>query len=127
MKETLDALYKNIRSTTSYSAKLAEYLRYNPVHSKHKRIVKKTFPRRRIITRVPFELMQADLLQYLEYKVQNNYYVYILVLIDCFTRKVWAVPMKFKTGEVTAAAFESILSKLPQIPVHIVTDDGKGK
>ena len=123
----LTEIYENIKSTPSYSAKINEFLRKNNVHSTHKRIIKKKFPRRRIIARVPFEIMQADLFEYPMYKYQNRHYVYALVLIDCFSRKLWAVPMKHKTDNVTAQAFESIFSKLDNVPVHIVTDGGKGK
>ena len=123
----LTEIYENIKSTPSYSAKINEFLRKNNVHSTHKRIIKKKFPRRRIIARVPFEIMQADLFEYPMYKYQNRHYVYALVLIDCFSRKLWVVPMKHKTDNVTAQAFESIFSKLDNVPVHIVTDGGKGK
>ena len=45
-------------------------------------------------------------------------------MIDCFTRKVWAVPMKFKTAQWTADAFESIFQTFDKYPVHLVTDRG---
>ena len=47
-----------------------------------------------------------------------------MVIIDCFTRKVWAVPMKFKTAQWTADAFESVFKTFDKFPVHIVTDRG---
>ena len=112
----------------SYSAKINDFLRYNDVHSKHKRITKKTFPRRRIISRFPFEILQADLIQYSKksYTIPNRFYKYILVVIDCFTKFVWAVPMKDKGAKWTSDAFESILGSMPDVPVHLITDRGTG-
>ena len=48
------------------------------------------------------------------------------MVIDCFTKKIWAVPMRNKTGEWTAQSFQSILDELPEMPVHIITDRGTG-
>ena len=108
LKDALDKLYEDIESAPSYSAKIEAYLRNNAVHSRHRRIVKRTFPRRRIIARFPFDIFMADLIEYPRLKFQNNGYVFILVLIDCFTRKVWVAPMKRKNSQWTADAFESI-------------------
>jgi len=99
-------------------------LRNNTVHSQHRRIIKKKFPRRKIISRFPFDFFQADLIEYPQFKFQNSNYRYILVMIDCFTRKVWAVPMKFKTAQWTADAFDSVFKNFDTLPVHIITDRG---
>ena len=124
LDDALRKLYEDIKSAPSFSAKIDAYLRSNAVHSQHRRIIKKKFPRRRIIARFPFDFFQADLIEYPQYKFQNSNYRYILVMIDCFTRKVWAVPMKFKTAQWTADAFESIFKHFDEFPVHIVTDKG---
>ena len=127
MKEALEKLYTDIKSAPSYSAKINEFLRENNVHSVHRRIIKKSFPRRRIVSRFPFDIFMADLIEYPKYKFQNNRYVYILVIIDCFTKKVWAVAMKQKTADWTADAFESVFKKFDQFPTHLITDAGLGK
>ena len=49
LKDALDKLYEDIESAPSYSAKIEKYLRSNIVHSRHRRIIKKVFPRRRVI------------------------------------------------------------------------------
>ena len=97
MKEALEKLYTDIKSAPSYSAKINDFLRDNNVHSVHRRILKKTFPRRKVIARFPFDIFMADLIEYPRLKFQNNRYVYILIMIDCFTKKVWAVAMKEKS------------------------------
>ena len=124
LNDALDKLYNDISSAPSFSAKIEAYLRSNLVHSKHRRIIKKTFPRRKIISRFPFDLFMADLIEYPQLKYQNSNYKFILIMIDCFTRKVWAVPMKFKTAQWTADAFESVFKTFDKFPVHLVTDRG---
>ena len=126
LQDELDRLYTDIRSVPSYSAKINEFLRKNHVHSVHRRIVKKTFPRRRIIARFPCDIWMGDLIEYPQYKFNNRQYVYILVLIDCFTKKVYAAPMKEKTKQWSVKAFESIFIHLDEFPTHIVTDGGLG-
>ena len=120
----LKELYEDIRSTPSFSAKIDAFLRSNELQSKFRRVLKRKFPRRRIITRFPFELFQADLIEYPRYKFQNSRFVYCLVIIDCFTKFVWAKPMKTKTSEETAQAFDSILKDFDQHPVNMMTDSG---
>ena len=117
-------LYEDIRSTPSFSAKIEQFLRSNDLHSKFRRVVKRKFPRRRIIARFPFELFQADLIEYPKYKYQNKHFVYCLVIIDCFTRFVWTKPMKTKSGVETARAFDSILKELDEYPINLITDAG---
>ena len=127
--EKYKKLYEDIKSVPSYSAKLNDFLRYHDVHSKHKRVVKKIFPRRRVIARFPFEIMQMDLMMYpqKEIKYANGRYVYILVLIDCFTKRIWVRAMKFKNDIWSADAIQSILDTLPEMPIHIISDDGGGE
>ena len=124
LNDALDKLYNDISSVPSFSAKIEAFLRSNAVHSKHRRIIKRNFPRRKVISRFPFDLFMADLIEYPQLRFQNSNYRFILVMIDCFTRKLWAVPMKYKTAQWTADAFESIFKTFDKFPVHMVTDRG---
>ena len=126
MKEALEKLYTDTKSAPSYSAKINAFLRENNVHSVHRRIIKKTFPRRKIIARFPFDIFMADLIEYPNLKFQNNRYVYILIVIDCFSKKVWAVAMKEKSATWTADAFEMIFKNFDEFPTHLITDGGLG-
>ena len=108
----------------AFSAKIADFLRENELHSKNRRITKKKFPRRRIIARFPFDVWMADTINYEKFKYQNDRYAYIVVMIDCFTRKLWTVPMKRIDAEHAADAFESVFKTLERWPTHLVTDHG---
>ena len=127
LKEALEKLYTDTKSAPSYSAKINAFLRENNVHSVHRRIIKKTFPRRKIIARFPFDIFMADLIEYPNLKFQNNRYVYILIVIDCFSKKVWAVAMKEKSATWAADAFEMIFRNFDEFPTHLITDGGLGE
>ena len=116
-----------MKSVPSYGAKITDFLRQHDVHGVYRRIVKKTFPRRRVIARFPFDLFMADLIEYPSKKMvyANSGYRFILVLIDCFTKKIYVAPMKLKNQAWSADAFESIFKKFDQFPVHLVTDGGR--
>ena len=125
-RDKLKELYSNIKSAPNYSAKIKDFLQTYDGHNKYKRITKKVFPRRRVISRFPFDVWMADLIVYSQRYIKraNQNYVYILILIDCFTKKVWAVPMKFKTSKWTADALDSVLKTLDEPPINLVTDRG---
>ena len=118
-------MYDDINQPPSFSAKINDFLRQHGLHSKFRRIVKKTFPRRRIIARYPKEIFMADLIEYPKFKVLNRGYVYILLLIDCFTKQVFVSPMKKKDQYNSAAAFESIFKEMDEFPKNLITDGGK--
>ena len=117
-------LYEDISSAPSYSAKIENFLRHNYIHSVHRRITKKHFPRRRVISRFPFENFMADLIEYPNFNYQNKGYKYILILIDCFTKMIYARPMKKKSKEWTADAFESMFKEFDTFPINLITDGG---
>ena len=125
LDKKLRALYDDITKTPSFSAKITDFLRRHDLHSKHRRIIKKKFPRRRVIARFPFDIFMGDLLEYPQYKTINRGYVYILLLIDCFTKKIYIAPMKKKDKHHAAEAFESIFKTFDEFPVHLITDGGK--
>ena len=127
LEDALNKLYTDINSVPSYSAKINDFLRQNPVHNVHKRIVKKKFPRRKIIARFPFDIWMADLIEYPQFKFNNRQHVFILIIIDCFTKKVYCAPMRDKSMKSSVKAFESIFIQMDEFPTHIVTDGGLGK
>lgn len=85
---------------------------------------RKNFKRRRTIIKGLDDLWQADLAQLDYYSNSNNKFKYILVVIDCFSKFVWARPLKSKHGEEVVKQFESIL-KEKRHPKNLQTDQGK--
>ena len=68
--------------------------------------------------------MMTDTINYRKYSKRNNGYKYIMVLIDVFSKKAYAAPMK-KINEFEALlSMERMLRKLPDIPKSIISDRG---
>ena len=68
----------------------------------------------------------SDLIEYSQQGMRfaNRGYVYILIFIDCFTKKVFARPLKKKNAIEMANATESILNDLDHFPNTVITDEG---
>lgn len=88
------------------------------------RPARKHFQRRRVILKGLNDLFQADLIEVIPYARFNKGYKYILVVIDAFSKFVWAVPIKNKSAKSVTMAFKGILSKLPEKPKNLQTDEG---
>lgn len=54
------------------------------------------FKRRSVIIKSLTDLFQADLVEMILYSKENKGYKYILVIIKCFSKYVWAFPLKSK-------------------------------
>ena len=86
----------------------------------------KNFPRRKTIIKGLDDLWQADLAVMLNEKRYNRGYTNILLVIDCFSKYLWALPLKTKNGLEVAEAMEKILKNAhPRRPAHLQTDHGK--
>ena len=57
-----------------------------------------------------------------EYGKENNGYKYVLVVINCFSKYVWAYPIKSKTSKEVAQALEKTFHI--QRPINLCTDMG---
>ena len=118
-----DQLYSDLSQPGAYTNKILKYLRRNTTHSLFKRKRKK-FPRRRIITRYPGNIVQSDLIDMQKFSGSNSGYNYILVVIDCFSKKLWVRPLKTKRGQETSQALRSIIESM-QFPVQtMIFDEG---
>lgn len=90
----------------------------------HRTVIKK-FTKRQILTKGIDDLWAADLLIMSAYSRQNKGFKYILNVIDTFSKYLFLVPLKKKTGEETAKAFESIIKKSKRKPKLLHVDCGK--
>jgi hypothetical protein len=123
-EENMRAIYRNIKSIPSYSSKIAEFLRRNE-NSSLFRQVRHNYPRRRIRAYYPYHIMMSDTINYRSYAMPiNNNYKYIMVLVDVFSKRAWAEPMKRINEFDATIAMENMLRKLPDIPQTIITDKG---
>lgn len=71
------------------------------------------------------ELVQADLIDVRELSRSNRGTNYLLLLIDCFSRKVWLYPLARKTAAIVAGALRRWLDAIgPPAPRVLSTDEG---
>ncbi len=68
------------------------------------------FQRRRTYAKSINDLFQADLLDMSNVASYNDSFRYILTVIDVFSKRAWAVPLRTKTAREVTAAFEKILA-----------------
>jgi hypothetical protein len=66
---------------------------------------------------------QADLVDMQAYETTNDGYKYILTVIDIFSKRAWAKPLKSKTAQHVKPAFESIFNT-GHVPLLVQTDEG---
>jgi len=100
------------------------WLRKQPTFTLHKRKrqhVKPLQPYRVSHQHVQF---QADLVDYSKYVKWNRGYKFILMIMDIFSRKAWAFPLKSKRGKEVAEVLESLFSSIPT-PQRLQVDEGK--
>lgn len=86
---------------------------------------RRNYPRRHVTIKGFDDLYMADLLEMRQYARQNAGHNYILCIIDCFTKRGWALPLKTKKGEEVARVLDKFFGSLAKCPKLICTDDGK--
>ncbi|XP_018574522.1 uncharacterized protein LOC108913452 [Anoplophora glabripennis] len=81
--------------------------------------------RRHVLVRGLNDLIQADLVETIPYPKVNKGYRYILVVINVFSKFVWAEPVNRKTAKEVSNAMAKILSQMKYMPHNCQTDLGK--
>ena len=81
------------------------------------------YKRNRVIVGGIDELWQMDLADMQAHAKENDGYRYLLVCIDVFSKYVWVIPLKNKTGPALVTAFKEILES-GRKPQKIQTDEG---
>ena len=69
-------------------------------------------------------VLKIDLMEISQISEYNKGYNYILVAIDCFSRKVWARLLMTKTADEVLSNFQSILNETGSVE-SIGSDRGK--
>jgi Integrase core domain len=97
----------------------------NEIASEVHRSVRKNFPRRSMVLKGMWDLLQVDLADFKSLSRQNKNYKYILIAIDAFSKKAFAEPLKNKTGVQVSQAMETIINKFSGVHRNIQSDEGK--
>ena len=93
------------------------------IYSKHP---KRNYPTIKITYNHIDEIWSIDLADMIDYKTSNNNkgYRYIVIVIDKFSKYLWAVPLKNKYSQTITNEFSNILTKSKRKPLNLESDTG---
>jgi len=77
-----------------------------------------------IIAKAPISIWCVDLIDLAKYSGHNNFFKYVMVVVDTFSRKVWLEKMRTKGALQTARALRSVFQRAGIIPSVIMSDNG---
>ena len=126
----LQAPIKRTKGKDFPLAKTQAWLERQDAYTLHKP-VRKYFPRNPYIVSNIIEVWESDLLDVRNFSKFYNNYKYLLTVIDVFSKFLHVVPLKSKTGQTVASAFQSILTDNKyskphkQSPLTLRRDNGK--
>jgi transposase InsO family protein len=120
---TLKALY-NATNREISRENIARWLEKQKTYTLH-RPKRKRFPRNFYDVDNIGDLWQTDLICWESLAEHNDGYKYILVVIDCFSRFAFTVPLKSKQANDVVSAFKQIFEKVKLTPLRLSSDRGK--
>ena len=94
----------------------------NEIYSKSP---KKNYPTNKVIYNHIDEIRSIDLADMIDYKISNNKgFRYIFIVIDNFSKYLWAIPLKNKYSQTIANEFSNIITKSKRKPLKLESDRG---
>ncbi|PIC44703.1 hypothetical protein B9Z55_004981 [Caenorhabditis nigoni] len=119
--------YKSRTSPRSFSVKpwkqVVDYLHSNDTYTRHYP-KSKSIQHNLWVTTGPDSHHMADLAMLPTLKSHNKGFCYILVVVDVFSRYVFARPLKNKECATVTKAYDEILKSKWRIPTRLYTDKG---
>ena len=88
---------------------------------------KKKYETNKIIYNHIDEMWSIDLADMIDYKTSNNKgyrYIYIFIIIDDFSKYLWAIPLKNKSSQTITNEFSNILTTSKRKPLKFESDRG---
>ena len=86
---------------------------------------RRKYPTNKIIYNHIDEIWSIDLADFSDYKTSNNKgYRYIFVIIDNFSKYLWAIPLKNRYSQTITSEFSNILTTSKRKPLKIESDRG---
>ena len=85
----------------------------------------KNYPTNKIVYNHLDEIWSIDLADFSDYKTSNNKgFRYIFIIIDNFSKYLWAIPLKNKYSQTITNEFSNILTKSKRKPLKLESDRG---
>jgi hypothetical protein len=118
--KTFQVLLKTDLNIEVSQERLYRLLKTDPIFLIHQAPQRK-FQRRSYDLQNYGELVQADIAYMFEY----NSFKYFLLVVDCFSSKIFTFPLKSRDSATVAKAFEKLMSQFQSEIYEIQTDRGK--
>jgi len=103
------------KNDTTWTDQLADEL--------HKPIIK-NFPKRKVYVIGIDKIWAADFVEMQAFSKFNRGVRHLITVIDVFSKYVWMLPLKDKTGKSVADVFKEIFKKSKRKPEKLWTDKG---
>ena len=85
----------------------------------------RNYPTNKIVYNYIDEIWSIDLADFSDYKTSNNKgFRYIFIIIDNFSKYLWAIPLKNKYSQAITNEFSNILTKSKRKPLKLESDRG---
>ena len=85
----------------------------------------RNYPTNKIVYNHIDEIWSIDLLDMIDYKISNNKgFRYIFIVIDNFSKYLWAMPLKNKYSQTITNEFSNILTTSKRKPLKLESDRG---
>ena len=86
---------------------------------------RKNYPTDKITYIYIDEISSIDLADFSDYKTSNNKaYRYIFIIIDNFSKNLWAIPLENKCSKSITNEFSNIITKSKRKPLKLESDRG---
>ena len=86
---------------------------------------RKNYPTNKIVYNHIDEIWSIDLADMIDYKTSNNKgFRYIFIIIDNFSKYLWAIPLKNKFSQTIKNEFSNILTTSKRKPLKLESDRG---
>ena len=86
---------------------------------------KKNYETNKITYNYIDEIWSIDLADFSDYKISNNKgYRYIFIIIDNFSKYLWAIPLKNKCSQTITNEFSNIITTSKRKPLKLESDRG---
>lgn len=121
-RKIYDFLKQNYQNYNITSRQVGEWLKSQEVSQLHTRPKSKVHIRPSVAT-APNQIYQMDLIDLATYKQKN--FVFVMTMIDIFSKKAYAIPLKDKEAETVLKEFRKLLRKEKIKMRVLMSDNGK--
>ena len=85
----------------------------------------RNYPTNKIVYNRIDEVWSIDLADMIDYKIaKNKGFRYIFVIIDKYSKYLWAIPLKNKYSQTITSEFSNILTRSKRKPIKVESDRG---